>query len=141
NFTTIPENGVPYTYDQRAIPYLENPSARHVGEFNNNVYFNAIDAIKNGDLDALNKIIVNNGKQPISEVAFKRIRNDYFDFSEEVKEIIGEEIDATYGLKGIAAPWISSTTGEILMDGGAEQILTPINGIYLELIGIILKYN
>ena len=44
NFTTIPENGVPYTYSQRAIPYIENPSARHVGTFNNDTYYDAIDA-------------------------------------------------------------------------------------------------
>ncbi|WLR42595.1 hypothetical protein LC087_18240 [Bacillus carboniphilus] len=39
NFTLLPDNEIPYTYDQRAIPYLENPSARHVGTFDNESYF------------------------------------------------------------------------------------------------------
>lgn len=139
NFTTIPENGIPYTYEQRAIPYLENPSARHVGTFNNEAYFDAIDAIRNGDLEGLNKIIVNNGKDPLDNYEFNRIQIEYFNFINNEVKVIGD-IDATYGVKGIAAPWISSTTGEILMEGGAEQILTPLNAYILELIGLISKY-
>ncbi|MGE6204666.1 hypothetical protein [Guptibacillus hwajinpoensis] len=48
--------------------------------------------------------------------------------------------DTTYGLKGIAAQWRTSYTGEKLMDGGAEQIVTPVSGQYLESMGIIPKY-
>ncbi|MDO6654489.1 hypothetical protein [Anaerobacillus sp. 1_MG-2023] len=49
-------------------------------------------------------------------------------------------VDTTYGLKGTAAPWRTSSTGEKLMDGGAEQIVTPLSGEVLEDIGVIPKY-
>lgn len=43
-------------------------------------------------------------------------------------------------MKGTAASWTSSSTGEKLMNGGAEQIVTPLNDEMLEIIGIIPKY-
>lgn len=49
-------------------------------------------------------------------------------------------IDATYGLKGAAAPWVISSTDKVLMKGGAEQIVTPLNAEMLEKIGTIPKY-
>ncbi|WLR42591.1 hypothetical protein LC087_18215 [Bacillus carboniphilus] len=58
DFTVLPDDGIPYTYDQRAIPYVENPSARYVATFDNESYFDVIDAIRNGDLEELNKIVV-----------------------------------------------------------------------------------
>lgn len=139
NFTTLPNKGVPYSYDQRAIPYLENPSARHVGNFDNNSYFEAIDAIKDGSLEELNKIVAANGMNPISSVDFDDLMAHYVDFQNNVKNVVGN-IDATYGLKGIAAPWYNGSTGELLMNGGAEQIVTPLNAEMLEKIGIIPKY-
>ncbi|UFT98806.1 hypothetical protein KO561_16655 [Radiobacillus kanasensis] len=139
NFTTLPDNGIPYTYDQRAIPYLENPSARHVGTFDNESYFDAIDSIRNGNLEELNKVIVANGKNPISNVDFIDFRAHYDDFQNNINNVIGNT-DATYGVKGTAAPWINSSTGEKLMNGGAEQIVTPLNAEMLEMIGIIPKY-
>ena len=38
NFASIPQAG-PYTYSERAIPYVENPDAYHKGTFNNETYF------------------------------------------------------------------------------------------------------
>ena len=64
----------------------------------------------------------------------------YDDYQDRMK-IVFENIDATYGLKGAAAPWHSSTTGEKLMKGGAEQIVTPLNAETLEIIGVILEYQ
>ncbi|QTN00538.1 hypothetical protein ERJ70_15285 [Sediminibacillus dalangtanensis] len=139
NFTTLPYNGVLYTYDERAIPYLENPSARHVGTFDNESYFEAIDAIKTESLEELNKIAVANGKEQISEIDFDRIRAMYNDFQVRIGETVGK-VDATYGLKGTAAPWTSNSTGEQLMNGGAEQIVTPLNAETLEMIGVIPNY-
>ncbi|MCK0473700.1 hypothetical protein [Halalkalibacter sp. APA_J-10(15)] len=133
NFTVLPENGIVYTYDQRSIPYLENPSARHVGTFNNNTYFDSIDAIKNGNLEELNRIVIRNGKNELSLNEFKEIRADYIDFQSNINKTIGN-IDATYGLEGKAAPWTNGTNGELLMKGGAEQIVTPINAEALEMI-------
>ena len=104
NFTTLPDNDVPSTYDQRAIPYLENPEARHVGSFDNGSYFEAIDAIKSGDLEGLNRVIIGNRKEPITEVDFDLIKRDYDDFQDILQNVIGRT-DTTYGLKGTAAPW------------------------------------
>ena len=139
NFTTLPDNGGPYTYKQRAIPYLENPEARHVGNFDNESYFDAIDAIKSDNLVELNRVVVANGKEIVTEAEFYRLKADFNDFQANLTAVIKNE-DTTYGLKGIAAPWRSSSTGEKLMIGGAEQIVTPLNGINLIRIGIIPKY-
>lgn len=138
NFTTLPDNRPPYTYDERAIPYLENPEARHVGTFNNEIYFDAIDAISKGDLDELNRILVSNGKKPFSQVQFDDIIQEYNDFQKRVKDIIGN-IDAKYGLKGFAAPWLNDSR-QILMEGGAEQVVTPLSAKILEQLGVIPKY-
>lgn len=134
NFTTLPENRPPYTYNERAIPYLDNPEARHVGIFKNDSYFNAIDAIRNQDLEALNKIVISNGREPISEDVFKLIMKEYKFSIKDIKDVFGN-IDAPYGLKGFAAPWKND-----LMEGGAQQIVTPLSGTFLERIGIIPKY-
>ncbi|WP_206759469.1 hypothetical protein [Pseudalkalibacillus hwajinpoensis] len=139
NFTTLPDNGGPYTYNQRAIPYLENPEARHVGNFDNESYFDAIDAIKSDNLEDLNRIVVANGKKPFSEVDFDLLTSVYKEYQEDLKEVLGK-VDTTYGLKGTAAPWRSRFTGEELMDGGAEQIVTPLSGEILEKIGVIPEY-
>ncbi|WP_283152624.1 hypothetical protein [Guptibacillus hwajinpoensis] len=139
NFTTLPDNGGSYTYNQRAIPYLENPEARHVGNFHNKSYFEAIDAVKNGNLEELNKIVVTNGRNPISNVEFVEIQADYGRFQDRIRKVVGNT-DTTYGVKGIAAPWRRNSTGEMLMNGGAEQIVTPLNGETLEIFGVIPKY-
>ncbi|MCA0174659.1 hypothetical protein [Bacillus sp. RAR_GA_16] len=139
NFTTLPDNGGPYTYNQRAIPYLENPEARHVGNFDNESYFEAIDAVNNGNIEELNQIVVANGREPIPEVVFDRLKADYDDVQVNLKMVVKNE-DTTYGLQGIAAPWTSSLTGEKLMNGGANQIVTPLSGKILERIGIIPEY-
>ena len=125
NFTTLPDNGGPYTYNQRAIPYLENPEARHVGNFDNESYFDAIDAIKSGNLESLNRIAIANGKEPFSEVGLDTLKGDYNYHQGNLKNAV-RNVDTTYGLKGTAAPWRTSSTSEKLMDGGAEQIVTPL---------------
>lgn len=135
----VSDKNIFYSHDQRTIPYLENPFARHTGMFNNEVYFDAIDAGRNGSIEDLNKIILQNGKEPLSQVEFDDFIQSYLDFQDKVKNEI-ENVDATYGLKGTAAPWKSSFTGEILMNGGAEQIVTPLNANSLNRIGIISKY-
>ncbi|WLR42597.1 hypothetical protein LC087_18255 [Bacillus carboniphilus] len=98
-----------------------------------------IDAIRSDDLETLNKIVVNNGKDPISNVTFDRIQSSYISFQEDLQKSIGN-IDSTYGLEGTAAPWVNSIKGEILMEGGAVQIVTPLNAEILEMIGVIPKY-
>ena len=94
NFTTLPENGRAFSYDDRAIPYIESTQARHVGEFNNE----------------------------------KNL------FIGRVLDEVGD-IDGKYGLKGNVAPW--KINYEIHMQGGAEQIVTPIKGNILERLGVL----
>ncbi|MBN2793959.1 MAG: hypothetical protein JXR88_01035, partial [Clostridia bacterium] len=126
NFTTLPDSGVPYSYSERAIPYIENPSARHVGSFNNTDYYNAIDAINSKDIEALNAIVTKNGKDAISIDELNLIKDEYDYFIKKIEEEMGS-INATYGLKGYAAPWKDSV-GDTLLSGGAEQIVTPLSG-------------
>ncbi|WP_102706847.1 hypothetical protein [Terribacillus saccharophilus] len=139
NFTTLPSDGIPFSYDDRAIPYLENPSARHTGSFNNDVYFDAIDAISERDLTKLNEIVTNNGMPGISAVNFDDMVAAYSDFQSRALNSLGN-VDATYGLKGHAAPWENSTTGEILLKGGAEQIVTPLSGSQLIDLGVLKQH-
>ncbi|MCM3225141.1 hypothetical protein SAMN04489762_1133 [Terribacillus saccharophilus] len=139
NFTTLPSDGIPFSYDDRAIPYLENPSARHTGSFNNDVYFDAIDAISERDLTKLNEIVTNNGMPGISAVNFDDMVAAYSDFQSRAINSLGN-VDATYGLKGHAAPWENSTTGEILLKGGAEQIVTPLSGSQLIDLGVLKQH-
>ncbi|CAN7480546.1 hypothetical protein LJR015_004711 [Peribacillus frigoritolerans] len=80
-----------------------------------------------------------NGRTAISDSEFADFKVYYDDFQDRVQKFIGNT-DTTYGVKGTAASWTSSSTGEKLMNGGAEQIVTPLNGEMLEIIGIIPKY-
>lgn len=134
NFTTLPSDGKIFSFDERAIPYLENFQARHIGNFNNDIYFDVIDAIKENDINKLNSIMNKNGIDSVSYIEFKRLNSVYNDFIDRVKVEIGN-IDATYGLKGSAAPW--KINGEIHMNGGAEQIVTPLTGDFLKRLGIL----
>ena len=54
----------------------------------------------------------------------------YNDFIEDTANAVGSNIDATYGLKGIAASW-----GD--MSGGAGQYVTPLNESTMKRLGII----
>ena len=71
NFADVPSTGK-YTYSERAIPYVENEAAYHTGTFNNATYFDKIDAIKNGDIDGLNKILK---KENIEEWDIRELKN------------------------------------------------------------------
>lgn len=129
NFADIPSTGK-YTYSERAIPYVENEAAYHIGNFNNVTYFDKIDAIKNGDIDGLNTILSREGIANVDSSYFKNLQNTYNDFIEDTANAVGSNIDATYGLKGTAASW-----GD--MSGGAGQYVTPLNGSTMKRLGII----
>lgn len=136
NFTTIPKNNIPYTNDERAIPYLDNPQARNVGNFINKNYFDIVDAIRENDISKLNSILESSGCEAVSKVEFKDLSASYKSYINRVKVEIGD-VDATYGLSGIAAPWKSGD--EIYMKGGAKQIVTPFTGDVLERLGILVQ--
>ena len=129
NFSDVPAGGK-YTYSQRALPYVENEMAYHTGTFNIATYYDKIDAIKTGDIIALNHILRKEGIRDVDTTYFENLRDTYNDFIADVADVIGPTIDATYGLKGKAAAW-----GE--MEGGAMQFVTPISGNMMFRLGII----
>lgn len=133
NFATVPVTGK-YTYEERAIPYVENENAYHTGTFNNNIYFDAIDAIYAKDREKLNNVLSDNGVSEVSESEFNEFVNSYYDYLRSLGSDMNS-IDAPYGLKGNAASW--EKDGAILMSGGAEQIVTPFSGEQLKQLGIV----
>ena len=129
NFSSIPENGK-YSYSERSIPYVENEAAYHHGTFNNETYFEKIDAIKNGDLESLNKILSSESVSPIDPDDFEMIQDTYNAFFGSTKKEPGNEYDVSYGLSGNAASWGN-------MSGGAEQYVTPLNGKQMKQLGML----
>ena len=83
------DKNILYRYDQRAIPYLESPFVRHTGTFNNEVYFDIIDAVRNGSIEDLNKIMLQNGNEPLSQVEFDDFIQSYLDFQDKVEKMLG----------------------------------------------------
>ncbi len=136
NFTTLPDHKDMYTFEERAIPYLENSSARHVGTFQNADYFDVIDAIKEKDLHKLNEIMERNQLDVFTSVEMDDFNETYNKFINRVQVEVGD-IDATYGLKGKVAPW--EVYGEVYLSGGADQVVTPFNGVQLERMGLLRK--
>ena len=132
NFADVPSTGK-YTYSERSIPYIENEAAYHIGTFNNASYFDKIDAIKNGDMDTFNELLQKEGIPKWKLDDFEELCDSYNLFISEATKELGDSVDVTYGIKGIAAEW-----GD--MSGGAVQIVTPFGGDVLEKIGI-LKEN
>ena len=120
NFSDIPEGGK-YTYSERAIPYVQNEFAYHTGTFNNGTYFDKIDAIKNGDMEALNNILKSEGIAEVNAMYFKDLTRTYTDYIADAVKAIGTNIDVTYGLMGKATAWGKMT-------GGAKQYVTPLGG-------------
>ncbi|HEX9062318.1 MAG TPA: hypothetical protein VF941_19275 [Clostridia bacterium] len=147
NFGIIPESGVPCTMDERAICYIENPSAYHSYSFDSTHYFDCIDCIKNKDIDGLNKIIdeinLSNGDNKILHVD----ADDLVDWNLQYKKFQNNKLlrdmcdvkglDSTYGLMGNAAPWYDESMSKILASGGAGQINTPVSGNVLKQLGIL----
>ncbi|HEM2581886.1 TPA: hypothetical protein U0423_000732 [Streptococcus suis] len=121
NFSDIPSDG-PYTYSQRAIPYVENPNAYHKGTFNRQTYFDKIDAIADNDIETLNSILEREGLEPVSKKTFDKLYITYNDFISNTTKSLNMGMDSVrYGVHGKAAAW-----GD--MSGGAEQIVTPFGG-------------
>ncbi len=129
NFADVPAGGK-YTYSQRSIPYLENEAAYHSGTFNSASYFSKIDAIRNGDLDALNAILRNEGIDELDRATFDNISDNYIRNLDDIISKVGDGVDASYGVKGKAASW-----GDL--EGGAGQYVMPLNGYDLEKIGVL----
>ncbi|PTY77161.1 hypothetical protein B5V89_15590, partial [Heyndrickxia sporothermodurans] len=147
NFATIPESGIKHTMDERAICYIDNPAAYHKYTFESTYYFDCIDCIKNKDVDGLNKIIDEmNFKNKDSHI--ERIdENDMIDWNLQynkfqnnslLKALCEEKgLDSTYGLLGKAAPWYDEGKNNLLANGGAGQLNTPVSGNVLKYLRIL----
>ena len=130
NFADIPSAGK-YSYSERAIPYIENEEAYHFGDFNNETYFEKIDAIRDNDIEKLNNILRNEGKEEIENDYFRGLRRKYIKFIAETKNKMNG-IDSTYGLQGKAKKWGA-------LAGGAKQFVTPFDGNTLRQLGILIE--
>jgi len=118
NFADVPSGGS-YSYSERSTPYVENENAYHSGSFNNDTYFDKIDAIRTGNLGTLNDILESEGILELDTSEFENLYEDYAYFIAKIAKEIGTYVDATYGIKGTAAAW-----GDL--KGGAGQIITPL---------------
>ena len=61
---------------------------------------------------------------------FEELCDSYNSFISKANKELGDRVDVTYGIKGLAAEWVD-------MSGGAGQIVTLLAEIYLEKIGIV----
>lgn len=154
----VVEDGHHCTQDERSIAYVENPNARNDYSFEGTNYKEAIDAIKDFDLDnseasidRLNSVIeqnntLNGGNQPLLDSnndddigKVLNMQDSYNKFQNDCKQFCEKyDVDSTYGLMGEAKEW--KVNGEIVCNGGAGQINMPINVDSLERLGI-LQYN
>ena len=130
NFSDVPSGGR-YKYSERSTPYVENENAYHSGSFNNDTYFDKIDAIRTGNLGALNDILESEGILELDAMEFEDLCEDYADFIAKIAKEIGTYVDAAYGLKGKVAAWRD-------LKGGAGQITLPLIGDKLTRLGIII---
>ncbi|MFA0814907.1 MAG: hypothetical protein ACC608_03885 [Anaerofustis sp.] len=139
NLSGIKENGEFPTFDELGLPYADNPSARHQIEFDNELYFEVIDAISEGSLKKLNSLLISNGRTPYRQYEFDDLQIKYHYFLDNV-EANDIQIDATYGLFGVVNEWKDKDTGEVLLKGGADQFTIPLSIQLLIDLGIIQKY-
>ena len=128
----MPKKGK-YNYSQRAIPYYNNPEAYHIGHFQNETYFDKIDAIRDNDIKKLNEILKRENVKTIGVNDFAEMKKDYQSFISRIREEM-PNVDATYGLRGKAASMND-------MEGGANQFLTPLSGEILKQLGILTEYK
>ena len=132
NFADVPSKGK-YTYSQRAIPYVKNEKAYHMGIFNNKTYIDKIDAIRENDLESLNGILNKENIKNINVDDFEKIRKDYEKYVQNVQDEL-PGMNASYGLSGEAAQMMD-------LEGGANQFVTPLRGTFLKQLGILKDFK
>ena len=131
--------------NERSICYIDNEFAYNdYSYFDNEHYFDVIDSIKNNDSVALNKVIDNiNAKEGmnieyIDEDIMQSWNLDYLNLgtSQLIKLCEEKGVNSTYGVIGDAAPWYDKN-GDIITNGGAKQVNTPVSGAVLLQLGIL----
>ena len=129
NFCSIPEAGA-YTFLQRALPYLENSAAYHAWSFNGDTYLAKIEAVRQQDWDGLNGLLASEGLAPVGEAECIRLTKAYENYLRTVREKIGADFSAPYGVTGTVAAAFGS-------DGGADQWTMPLSAQQMEDLGIL----
>lgn len=82
-------------------------------------------------MEALNKILKEEGVRELSESDFREITVEYSAYLAKSYEKLGSSIvDATYGLSGYVAAWED-------LDGGAKQFVAPLGGATMCQLGIM----
>ena len=87
-----------------------------------------IDAIKNNDLNALNSILSIEDIPPVNSEYFERLQENFRNYKMSCNNLI----DSDYGIFGKANAWDK-------LSGGADQIVTPLNGVQFERLGILIN--
>ena len=135
SFVAKIENGVSEPYKKRALPFIENPQSYHAYDVETTKYCQLIDAVRNCDPD-------NPDSMQSALNSCKALNLDSVD-EDDIKDMVGhyeryktelasaglpgiQPANAPYGVFGEAAPWVSES-GEVLSEGGANQILMPLS--------------
>lgn len=129
NFCSIPEAGA-YTFLQRALPYLENSAAYHAWSFNGDTYLAKIEAVRQQDWNGLNGLLASEGLAPVGEAECIRLTKAYENYLRTVREKIGADFSAPYGVTGTVASAFGS-------DGGADQWTMPLSAKQMMDLGIL----
>ena len=129
NFCSIPEAGA-YTFLQRALPYLENSAAYHAWSFNGDTYLAKIEAVRQQDWNGLNGLLASEGFAPVGEAECEELVEAYENYLRKLREKIGTDFSAPYGVTGTVAAAFGS-------DGGADQWTMPLSAQQMEDLGIL----
>ncbi|PJI07814.1 MULTISPECIES: hypothetical protein [Clostridium] len=142
----VVKDGHHCTQDERSICYIENKYATNGYQFDGTYYKDVIDAVKDFDIDNPGKSVdkINsiidiqnkiNGTNLVKVDAADIVlwKDDYIKFQNNPNliELCKEKgIDSTYGVMGKAEKWM--VNGELITNGGAGQINTPVSVKTLE---------
>ncbi|MCR4677314.1 MAG: pilus assembly protein [Lachnospiraceae bacterium] len=117
NFSSI-DGSEPYTWDQRALPYKENPNSYHHGTMDGDFYCELIDSLVDpGRTEAdFNAVIEKYTGKPATGTEYDTMVQQYMNYLDNVKKnYYPLPDDYKYGLVGRVQPAFESegTTGEM----------------------------
>ena len=129
-----------YSYDELAIPYRDNSEALTVFKIRKESYIKKIDALANGNMDELNKILQREGVAKIDVIDFDALSQRYKNIQ---RNFIKEKMincNTKYGIKGTVAEWYNPKDKSVKwFNGGAPQFITPLNVNDMKTLGIITE--
>ena len=136
NVSDFPSVRNPYTIEEKSLPDLYNPEAQHKLAVRQEMYYGVINALMSNDFNGLNRLLKSNRTSVINRSLFQKLYAAYNNYIIKMQYEIGN-IDATYGVKGIVAPWENSITHEVYLKGGATQFTIPLSISYLIRLGVL----